>query len=158
MRIGELAARSGFTAETIRYYETKGLIDPATRTDSNYRIYGKKQLERLHFIRHCRALDMSLEDIACLVAYDAEKKGDCRKVHAMVASHLQSITEKIRELQLLREHLLALALRCPGHDGNKPCGILAGLEADARHGVCTCDREHVAAETTALKKATLKFR
>ena len=128
MRIGELAAQSGFSVETIRFYEAKGLIDPALRTQSNYRIYGDKHLERLRFIRHCRALDMSLEDIAALVAFDANKLDDCRHVHVMVAEHVKRISDKIRELQQLREHLLALALRCPGHRDGHPCGILTGLE------------------------------
>ena len=94
MRIGELAAQSGFSVETIRFYEAKGLIDPALRTQSNYRIYGNKHLERLRFIRHCRALDMSLEDIAALVAFDANKLDDCRHVHVMVAEHVKRSVTK----------------------------------------------------------------
>ncbi len=160
MRIGELAAQSGFSVETIRFYEAKGLIEPAARTDANYRVYGEKHLERLRFIRHCRALDMSLEDIATLVACDAAAPEDCRHVHALIAGHVQAISEKIRELQLLREHLLALALRCPGHAGGRPCGILTGLEEDARTGRCSCGiagAPDAPAETSALKKAALKF-
>ena len=157
MRIGELAAQSGFSVETIRFYEAKGLIDPALRTQSNYRIYSDKHLERLRFIRHCRALDMSLEDIAAIVAFDANKLDDCRHVHVMVAKHVKKISDKIRELQQLREHLLALALRCPGHRDGHPCGILTGLEEDAKTGHCSCGIENAAPETTALKKEALKF-
>ncbi len=160
MRIGELAAQSGFSVETIRFYEAKGLIEPAARTDANYRVYGERHLERLRFIRHCRALDMSLDDVAALVAFDAQKPEDCREAHAMIARHVTAISEKIRELQLLREHLLALALRCPGHADGRPCGILTGLEDDAREGHCSCgieDAPDAPAETSALKKSALKF-
>ncbi len=160
MRIGELAAQSGFSVETIRFYETKGLIEPAARTDSNYRVYSERHLERLRFIRHCRALDMSLEDVAALVAYDAAKPEDCQEVHALIARHVTAISEKICELQLLREHLLALALRCSGHADGHPCGILTGLEDDAREGHCSCGIDalpNASAETSALKKAALKF-
>ena len=157
MRIGELAAKSGFSVETIRFYETKGLIEPALRTESNYRIYNDKHLERLRFIRHCRSLDMSLEDIAAVVSFDANKSDDCRHVHTMIAEHVKRISEKIHELQQLREHLLALALRCPGHKDGRPCGILTGLEDDARTGHCSCGVDEAPAETSALKKEVLKF-
>jgi len=64
----------------------------------------------------------------------------------MVTRHVKEISEKIRELQFLREHLLALGLRCTGHKEGEPCGILEGLEEDARTGVCHCG---VAPETDA---------
>ena len=62
MRIGELAQRSGVAVETIRYYEAQGLLPAPLRLDNNYRNYTRKHLARLHFIRHCRLLDMSLEE------------------------------------------------------------------------------------------------
>lgn len=156
MRIGELAAQSGFTVETIRFYEEKGLLPPAGRTPSNYRVYSETHLERLRFIRHCRTLDMSLEDITKLLHFDAMQPEDCRRVHAMITQHVQAISEKIQELRLLREHLLALALRCPGHFQGKPCGILTGLREDAKQGACCCGVSNEAA-TNSCKKTPLDF-
>ena len=63
MRIGELSKLSGVAVETIRFYENEGLIPKAARSMNNYRSYTEGHLKRLQFIRHCRSLDMSLEDI-----------------------------------------------------------------------------------------------
>jgi len=58
-RIGEVAARSGTNAPTIRYYETIGLLPRPGRQDGNQRRYGEDDIQRLTFIRRCRAFDFS---------------------------------------------------------------------------------------------------
>lgn len=63
MKIGELATASATPVETIRYYEREGLLPQPTRTASNYRIYEEQHLERLQFIRNCRGLQMSLDEV-----------------------------------------------------------------------------------------------
>jgi len=62
MKIGELARHTETQAETIRYYEQEGLLPKPGRTDSNYRVYGQAHVDRLLFIRHCRSLDMTLDE------------------------------------------------------------------------------------------------
>ena len=58
MKIGELARQAGCQVETVRYYEREGLLQPAIRDQTNnYRHYDSTHLERLMFIRRCRALD-----------------------------------------------------------------------------------------------------
>ena len=57
---------SGVAVETIRFYEAQGLLPAPLRLENNYRNYTRRHLARLHFIRHCRLLDMSLEEIAKL--------------------------------------------------------------------------------------------
>ena len=68
MKIGELAAASDTSVETIRYYEREQLLPEPARSASNYRLYTQAHVERLAFIRHCRALDMPLNDIRQLIA------------------------------------------------------------------------------------------
>ena len=68
MKIGELAKQTNCTVETIRYYEKVGLLPAAMRNqENNYRFYGKKHLEHLLFIRRCRALAMTHEEIQQLL-------------------------------------------------------------------------------------------
>ena len=69
MKIGELAAASDTVVETIRYYEREGLLPEPARTESNYRTYGDVHLARLQFIRYCRGLDMSLDEIRVLLRF-----------------------------------------------------------------------------------------
>ena len=65
MKIGELSTASSTAIETIRYYEREGLLPPPGRTEGNFRIYEASHLERLQFIRYCRGLDMSLDEVRC---------------------------------------------------------------------------------------------
>ena len=62
LKIGELAKQTGCLVETIRYYEREGLLLEPPRSEGNYRLYTDIHSERLQFIRHCRSLDMTLEE------------------------------------------------------------------------------------------------
>ena len=63
MKIGVLAEKSGLSIQTIRFYERKGLLPPPERTQANYRVYANGTLQHLLFIKQCRALDMTIEEI-----------------------------------------------------------------------------------------------
>src|SRR6186997_1716048 len=54
LRINEVAAETGLTTRSIRYYEELGLLEPAARSDGDYRLYDASDLERLQFIRSLR--------------------------------------------------------------------------------------------------------
>jgi DNA-binding transcriptional MerR regulator len=67
MKIGELSTASSTPIETIRYYEREGLLPAPGRTDGNFRVYEAAHLGRLQFIRYCRGLDMSLDEVRVLL-------------------------------------------------------------------------------------------
>jgi len=67
LRIGELAARAGTSADTVRYYEKLGLLGAADRSDGGYRLYGLAELGRLQFIRRAKLLGLTLEEIRSLL-------------------------------------------------------------------------------------------
>src|SRR5690606_9458021 len=69
LKIGELALQTGSSVETIRYYEQQDLLPQAMRSASNYRLYGDEHVKRLQFIRHCRSLDMTLDEIRTLLSF-----------------------------------------------------------------------------------------
>lgn len=68
-QIGEVAARSGLTPDTLRYYERLGLLSPAGRTSGGFRVYSQQTLERLRFIKQAQALGFTLREIRDLVTY-----------------------------------------------------------------------------------------
>ena len=77
LKIGELAKQTGCLVETIRYYEGEGLLLEPARSEGNYRLYTDIHVERLQFIRHCRVLDMTLEEIRSLLRFRDAPDENC---------------------------------------------------------------------------------
>src|SRR4051812_10668123 len=62
-RIPDVADRPGFSTPPPRYYESIGLLPPADRTESGYRVYDDRSVERLTFIARAKQLGCTLEEI-----------------------------------------------------------------------------------------------
>ena len=129
MKIGELAQVALCTVETIRYYEKEGLLAAPTRTSGNFRVYGPEQVERLRFIRNCRALDMSHDEIRTLLGMADQVEQGCGAVNDVVDQHIAHVDERIRELNHLKQQLTALRQQCQSERTVQSCGILQGLAA-----------------------------
>src|SRR5664279_951597 len=124
MKIGELAQVAQTTVETVRYYEKEGLLPETTRTAGNFRVYGPAHLERLRFIRNCRALDMSHKEIHTLLGLADQPAEGCGAINAVFDQHIAHVDERIRELRQLKEHLAMLRQRCQTEQAADACGIL----------------------------------
>jgi MerR family transcriptional regulator, repressor of the yfmOP operon len=75
LRINEVAAETGLTTRAIRYYEEIGLLEPAARSDGDYRLYDESDLDRLQFIRSLRDdAGFSLSQIGQLLEDDAARE------------------------------------------------------------------------------------
>jgi len=129
MKIGELAQIAQTTVETVRYYEKEGLLPETTRTAGNFRVYGPAHLERLCFIRNCRALDMSHEEIRSLLELADQPTEGCGAINAVFDLHMAHVDERIRELNQLKAQLASLRQRCQTEQAVDACGILQGLAA-----------------------------
>ncbi|MGX9218385.1 Cd(II)/Pb(II)-responsive transcriptional regulator [Massilia varians] len=127
MKIGELAERSGCLVETIRYYERIGLLMPPERAMNNYRTYSERHSERLLFIRHCRALDMTLDEIRRLLVLRDNPQGECAGVNELLDKHIGHVVERIQALTALEAQLRDLRGRCVVADTTSSCAILHAL-------------------------------
>lgn len=143
MRIGELAVAARTDVETIRYYEKAGLIPAPPRTSGNYRRYGPDHAARLAFIRHCRALDMSLGEVRALLAFTDEPDRDCAGVNALLDEHIEHVAQRIEELQALVKTLQRLRRQCRKVQRSADCGILEGLNSTVRVPAQRKARGHV---------------
>jgi Cd(II)/Pb(II)-responsive transcriptional regulator len=143
MRIGDLAAATSIPVETIRFYEREGLIPKARRADNNYRVYGAAHAERLAFIRHCRNLDMTLDEIRSLLRLREQPARDCAEVDALLDEHIGHVKQRIRELRALEKDLKLLRARCASPHAIDDCGILSGLDAAASKPRNAGPRRHV---------------
>jgi len=137
MQIKELARATGVDVETIRYYEKQGLIPEPARRDNGYRDYEASHLERLSFIRHCRALDMPLADVRRLLGFVDKPKTHCGDVDLLVDAQLARVRARLKSMRALEKQLLQLRARCSGvHEGH--CGILDELVSAAHGESCAC--------------------
>lgn len=127
MKIGDLSKLTQTQVETIRYYEREGLLAKPSRTEGNYRIYGKGHAERLAFIRHCRSLDMTLDEIRQLLRFKDNPESDCGDVNALLDAHIGHVAERIRELRVLEKQLKRLREHCCAAQPAADCGILGEL-------------------------------
>ena len=116
-KIGEAAARSGVSTANIRYYEKEGLLSAGARSESSYRLYSDAEIHQLRFIRLCRAMDMSLDEVRSLLALDWHSAEDCAAARTTVDTHLHHVRERLQELQTLEKELVALRDCCDGHSG-----------------------------------------
>ncbi|MCC6007417.1 MAG: Cu(I)-responsive transcriptional regulator [Rhodobacteraceae bacterium] len=125
MNIGDVAARTGLPAKTIRYYEEIGLVQPR-RNDNGYRDFGPRDLHNLAFLGRARALGFSIEDCRVLLALYRDEGRASADVKRVAQVHLARIDDKITQLQEMRATLAALVAACAG-DARPDCPILSDL-------------------------------
>ena len=149
MRIGELAKLTGIEVETLRYYERVGLVQLPARQTNGYRAYGQDAIERANFIRHCRTLDMGLEDIKRLLDFTSKPDADCLDVNHLLDEHLARVRAKLQSLRTLEKQLARLRAQCDTGHRAADCGILQDLVAAAHGEACAC---HTSDANTGLSK------
>jgi Cd(II)/Pb(II)-responsive transcriptional regulator len=150
LKIGELAKRTGCLVETIRYYEREGLLLEPARSEGNYRLYKDIHLERLQFIRHCRSLDMTLEEIRDLLRFRDAPDENCGEVNALLDEHIEHVANRIKELRLLQKNLRGLRNLCQQTRAAKDCAILQSLGSSAKGLLPSSNVEH---RNSRLRKA-----
>ena len=127
MRIGELAALAGVPTATVRYYERRGLVTEAARTEAGYRQYGPEAARRLRFIKHAQDLGFSLEEIQQMLELRVEDPAACARVEATTREKIQAVRQQLEELQRLERTLQDLLGACEQHRPSEPCPVLAVL-------------------------------
>lgn len=130
LTIGAVARRVGVAIDTIRYYERQGLLPEPQRRASGYRSYGDDAVAQLRFIRRAKNLGFTLEEIRQLLALSADRQHGVRSVRKRAQQRLESIDQRIAELQRVRDGLAQLVESCPGHGAPEHCPILRALIDD----------------------------
>jgi Cd(II)/Pb(II)-responsive transcriptional regulator len=128
MKIGQLADKTGLSIQTIRFYERKKLLSAPQRTQSNYRLYSDEALKQLLFIKQCRALDMTIEEISLVLETRANPDNSCESVNATIDKHIEDIESRIIELNALQKTLLSFRSACEDDKKVKDCGVLQQLD------------------------------
>ena len=133
--IGKVAARANVSADSIRFYEREGLLSPASRSESGYRLYTEVAVRRLNFIRHAQECGFSLTEIRELLELRGTYTSCCDDIYRITVEKKLQLESKIRALKAMSDALSGLIEACSGD--KKPldaCPILAALETSlSRH-------------------------
>ena len=143
MKIGELAKATATPIETIRFYEREHLLPPPARSEGNYRIYEAMHEERLDFIRHCRSLDMALDEIRALLRFKDAPSENCGDVNALLDAHIGHVADRIGELKRLEQQLRLLRDQCRDVQSAQECGILKELSGSVKLATARAGKRHV---------------
>ncbi len=126
MNIGQASKATGLSIKQIRDYEKAGLLSNTSRSASGYRIYGNDTLDRLKFIANARSVGFSLSQIGELLALNDNPNRKSCEVKSLTATHIAFLSNKINELQSMKQTLQAWSDTCSGDEGSD-CPILRGL-------------------------------
>lgn len=135
LKRGELADRAGVNAETIRYYEQRGVLPEASRTPAGYRIYNEEDVRRLRFVQRAQDLGFTLSEIAELLDLRDDGGAPADDVRRRAQEKLAEVNGKIRDLQQIRDVLSGLVSACREAPAGEACPILRALdtsESEAR--------------------------
>lgn len=129
LKIGECARLSGFPARTIQYYESRGLLEPASRSESGYRLYGEEEVARLKFIGNAKSLGLTLEEIKELVDLASEcHRGEIiPRLEDLLEEKLRETEKKIKDLKSFRESLLYYQRQASTAEPERSCGESASF-------------------------------
>lgn len=127
MSIGELACKTDVKVANIRFYEESGLLPPPARREGGHRQYGREDVRRVSFIRTCRELGYSLDQIKSLLRLAHPDNLRCTQAQQLSRTQLTVVRERIVALQVIEAELVRHLAQCTVAccDGRAPaCPIL----------------------------------
>ncbi|MEG4120567.1 heavy metal-responsive transcriptional regulator [Microcoleus sp. N9_B4] len=111
-KIGSVAACSGLSVKTVRYYEEMGLLSPAVkRSPAGYRLFGETVFNRLAFIKRSQALGLSLQEIKDILQVRDRGELPCSEAKQHLTAKVEEISVQIAALETLKGELLGI-LNC----------------------------------------------
>lgn len=128
LRIGQIAKESGVGVETVRFYESEGLIEAAERSASGYRQFGASAIKQIRFIQYAKKLGFSLQETSELINLKNTPDTNCAGVKATARAKIADIQAKIDSLEQIKTILQLLVDQCESGDPISDCPILNALD------------------------------
>lgn len=129
LTIGEVAAQAAVHKETIRYYQSLGLVEEPPRAPGSIRRYGPDAVARLRFIKRAQQLGFSLDEVKRLLLL--EDGQHCARTRKLAEEKLEIIRGRIADLQRMKRALEGLVDECERGRSPRRCPIIATLSDDA---------------------------
>lgn len=127
-KIGEVASRAGVNVQTLRYYERVGILNPVTRKESGYRIYGADAVKTVLFIKKSQELGFSLDEIKELLQLKASEDSKCEEVQVTARKHLRLIESRIDKLSQMKSVMVTFIGRCEVRALTEHCPLLEAID------------------------------
>lgn len=126
MKISELSKSTHTNIETIRYYEKQGVLQSPKRLVNGYRYYDEESVEQLKFIKKCRTLGFSLENIKALnrIKFSME---DHYQADQLVLNQLIQVENKISQLLEIKTFLQSIVTESEHNE--EECKAIEGLKS-----------------------------
>ena len=125
--IGALARETGLTVEGVRFYEKAGILRASARTAGRQRLYSRRDLQRLSFIRRARQVGFSLDEVRALLHLaDTIGRSSCADAYRLASGHLDDVKAKIADLRKMEKALRVMVASCA--EGTRPvCPLIETL-------------------------------
>jgi DNA-binding transcriptional MerR regulator len=117
--IGRLARRARVNADSIRFYERQGLLNPETKTDSGYRLYTDEALRRLVFIKHAQRCGFSLAEIGALLQMHCGTAAQRKHAYNLLSQKKTEIEDTIESLQMMSAALESVLCTGPAETDDR---------------------------------------
>ena len=138
LTIGKLGDAAGVKVPTIRYYEQIGLLPEPDRSSGNQRLYARRTLDRLSFIRHARELGFPLEAIRDLLSLSDRPDQPCAAADSIARAQLAEVESRLARLTALKAELERMVVQCAGGK-IADCRV---IEVLGDHSLCATDHRH----------------
>ena len=115
MRIGELATRTGVSIDAVRYYERRGVLPRADRTEAGYRLFASDTVVRLGMVRQLQDLGFTLDEIVDALQTHDRGGATCASERWRLEQVANRIDERIKDLQRTRRAVRSTLAAC--HNG-----------------------------------------
>jgi Hg(II)-responsive transcriptional regulator len=133
MRTSELAGRAGVNAETLRYYERRGLLDEPPRSPGGYRDYPATAVELLRFVKRAQQLGFTLDEVEELLHLNRGGPDSCEAVRVLALARQADLKSRIADLRRMRDSLTALIATCELPRPDRSCPLLDAISDPPAH-------------------------
>jgi DNA-binding transcriptional MerR regulator len=131
LQIGEVAAHSGVSVDTVRYYERLKLLPRAARSSGGFRIFPAETVERIRFVKQAQEMGFSLDEVKQLFSADGGAN-QCRAVRELLVGKLSDLENKINRMRnfkkVLNRHLAECDTELKAHGDESACPVLVTIE------------------------------
>ena len=131
LTIGAVAAAAEVGVETIRFYQRRGLIDEPDRPPGGIRRYGRRDVERVSFIKSAQRLGFSLDEVMGLLAL--EDGTHCEQARTLAEAKLADVRSKLAGLRRIERVLRTMIDDCNERVGEVCCPMIKALQSATTH-------------------------